>query len=48
MSRATDEAPTETEYLLRSPRNAERLLNSIQSAHRGEVGHHELVEVADE
>jgi antitoxin YefM len=42
------DALTETEYLLRSPRNAERLLNSIERARQGEVEHHDLIEAEDE
>lgn len=48
MSKADYDALTETEYLLRSPRNAERLLNSVERARRGEVEHHDLVEAEDE
>ena len=42
------DALTETEYLLRSPKNAERLLNSIERARRGEVEHRDLIEAEDE
>ncbi len=45
ISKADYDALTETDYLLRSPRNAERLLNSIERARRGEVEHHHLVDV---
>lgn len=48
MSKADYDALTETEYLLRSPRNAERLLNSIERARRGEVARHDLVAAEDE
>ena len=48
MSKADYDALTETEYLLRSPRNAERLLTSIARARRGEVEHHDLVGADDE
>jgi antitoxin YefM len=34
----------ETAYLLRSPANAARLLESITSAERGEASPHELIE----
>jgi len=48
ISKADYDALTETEYLLRSPRNAERLLNSIERARRGEVEQHDLIEAGDE
>lgn len=48
MSKADYDALTETEYLLRSPKNAARLLTSIERARRGEVEHHDLVEADDE
>lgn len=47
ISKADYDALTETEYLLRSPRNAERLLNSIERARRGEVERHDLIEAED-
>ena len=34
----------ETAYLLRSPRNAQRLLDSIESLNTGEATEHELIE----
>lgn len=34
----------ETLYLMRSPANARRLLNSIRAADRGEVAEHALIE----
>ena len=34
----------ETAYLLRSPRNAQRLLDSIESLNTGKATEHELVE----
>lgn len=34
----------ETNYLLRSPRNAKRLLESIERAKKGEYEEHELIE----
>lgn len=48
MSKADYDALTETEYLLRSPKNAERLLTSIGRARQGEVEHHDLLETEDE
>ncbi|MBA4861079.1 type II toxin-antitoxin system prevent-host-death family antitoxin [Streptomyces sp. PSKA54] len=38
------EALQETAYLLRSPANARRLLDSIAEAESGSVEHHELLE----
>lgn len=38
------DALTETEYLLRSPKNARRLIDAIERVSRGEVETHELVE----
>ncbi|MGP3954182.1 type II toxin-antitoxin system Phd/YefM family antitoxin [Streptomyces sp. 7N604] len=38
------EALQETAYLLRSPANARRLLESIAEAESGSVEHHELVD----
>lgn len=35
---------SETEYLLRSPANARRLLKSLQNARAGKVEAHELIE----
>jgi antitoxin YefM len=35
---------SETDYLLRSPANAQRLLKSIESARSGNVETHELIE----
>ena len=34
----------ETAYLLRSPRNAQRLLDSIESLNAGEATEHDLIE----
>jgi antitoxin YefM len=36
---------SETEYLLRSPANAKRLLRSTENARNGNVEEHELIEV---
>lgn len=35
----------ETDYLLRSPANAKRLLDSLAQARRGEVEEHDLIDV---
>ena len=42
LSRAEFDALNETAYLLRSPANAERLLESLRQARAGEAEHHEL------
>jgi antitoxin YefM len=42
MSRADYEALEETAYLLRSPANARRLLESLEQARSGERQQHEL------
>lgn len=42
ISKADYDALTETDYLLRSPANAERLLASLERARRGEVEYHDL------
>lgn len=42
ISKADYDALTETDYLLRSPANAERLLASLERARRGEVESHAL------
>lgn len=44
ISKADYDALTETDYLLRSPENAKRLLDSIERARRGEVEHHDLID----
>lgn len=44
ISKADYDALTETDYLLRSPKNAERLLDSLERARRGEVEYHDLTE----
>jgi antitoxin YefM len=43
MSRADYEALEETAYLLRSPANARRLLESLEQAHSGERQQHDLL-----
>jgi antitoxin YefM len=42
LSRAEFDALNETAYLLRSPANAERLLESLQQARTGETEQHKL------
>jgi antitoxin YefM len=42
LSKDDYDAMTETAYLLRNPANAERLLESIEQARRGEFGAHDL------
>ncbi|RKR73375.1 type II toxin-antitoxin system Phd/YefM family antitoxin [Frondihabitans australicus] len=44
MSKDDYDAMTETAYLLKSPANAERLLESIVRARRGEFERHDLIE----
>lgn len=44
MSKDDYEALTETAYLLRNPANAERLLESLDRARRGEVEQHDLLD----
>jgi antitoxin YefM len=44
MSRADYEALEETAYLLRSPANARRLLESLEQARSGDLEAHELSE----
>ncbi|MFZ2964361.1 MAG: type II toxin-antitoxin system prevent-host-death family antitoxin [Rhodoglobus sp.] len=44
ISKADYDALTETDYLLRSPKNAKRLLDSLERARRGEVEYHDLTE----
>lgn len=43
MSKEDYDALTETAHLLRNPANAERLLESIERARRGEFEQHDLV-----
>ena len=44
MSKADYDSLMETAYLLRSPANARRLLQSIEHARLGQVEEHELLE----
>ena len=44
MSEEDFTAWTETVHLLRSPKNARRLLDSIAAAEAGEARHHELID----
>lgn len=44
MSKDDYDAMAETAHLLRSPVNAERLLEAIERARRGEFERHELLE----
>lgn len=47
ISKADYDALTETDYLLRSPKNAKRLLGSLERARRGEVEYHDLTEARE-
>lgn len=44
MSKDDYDAITETAYLLRNPANAERLLEALDRARRGEVEQHDLLD----
>jgi antitoxin YefM len=44
MSKEDYDAMTETAYLLRTPANAERLLEAIERVRRGEFEHHDLLD----
>lgn len=44
MSKDEYDSLVETSYLLRSPKNARRLLNALASARDGEVEEHDLLE----
>ena len=44
MSKDDYDAMTETAYLLRNPANAERLLEAIERARRGEFEQHDLLD----
>ncbi len=45
MSKDDYDAMAETAYLLRTPANAERLLEAIERARRGEFEQHDLLEL---
>ncbi|NYE95827.1 antitoxin YefM [Psychromicrobium silvestre] len=44
MSKDEYDALVETSYLLRSPKNAQRLLSALESSREGQVVEHELIE----
>ena len=44
MSKDDFDALTETAYLLRNPANAERLLEAVERARRGEFQQHDLLD----
>ncbi len=44
MSKGEYDALIETAYLLRSPKNARRLIDSLESARSGDVAEHELID----
>ena len=44
MSKDDYDAIVETAFLLRNPANAERLLEAIERARRGEFEHHDLID----
>ena len=44
MSKDDYDAMTETAYLLRNPANAERLLEAVERARRGEFEQHDLLD----
>ncbi|RFA07651.1 prevent-host-death family protein [Subtercola boreus] len=44
LSKQDYDAITETSYLLRNPANAERLLDAVERARRGEFEHHDLLD----
>jgi antitoxin YefM len=43
MSKTEYDALIETAYLLRSPKNARRLIDSLEAARSGDVSEHELI-----
>ena len=44
MSKGEYDALVETAYLLRSPKNARRLIDALESARSGDVAEHELID----
>ena len=44
MSKSEYDALIETAYLLRSPKNARRLIDALESARAGAVSEHELID----
>jgi antitoxin YefM len=44
MSKGEYDALIETAYLLRSPRNARRLIDALEAARSGDVAEHELID----
>jgi len=44
MSKGEYDALVETAYLLRSPKNARRLIDALESARSGDVTEHELID----
>ena len=48
VSEAVWNSVQETNYLLRNPVNARRLMQSLDRARRGEVEEHELTDIAEE
>jgi len=44
MSKGEYDALIETAYLLRSPKNARRLIDALESARSGDVTEHELID----
>jgi len=44
MSKGEYDALVETAYLLRSPKNARRLIDALESARAGDVAEHELID----
>jgi len=44
MSKSEYDALIETAYLLRSPKNARRLIDALEAARSGDVAEHELID----